>query len=125
MGAEDGDNFLSMEELKLEAITSITNRHQGEISSVLELLPKVNAITVNKVHGNEKSIKTTFDRFHPMVESMEGAAFMFACEQEQIPYVQIRAVSNRVEKRNREQWNIPLAIETLNKKIMEFLDQIH
>lgn len=124
LGAEDGNSFLTMEELKLEAVTKISNLQQGELNHVLELLPKVNAITVNKVHGNEKSIKNTFDRFHPMVESMEGAAFMFACDQEKISYLQIRAVSNLVEKRNRERWNIPLAIENLNKKIMEFLDSI-
>lgn len=124
MGAEDGSKFLSMEDLKLEAITKISNKEQGALSQVVDLLPKVNAITVNKVHGHEKSIKNTFERFHPIVESMEGAAFMFACEQERIPYLQIRAVSNVVEKRNRDRWNIPLAIENLNKKIMEFLDNL-
>lgn len=124
MGAEDGEKFLSMEDLKLEAITKITNEAQSEIYALLGHLPKVNGITVNKVHGNEKSIQKTVDLFHPIVESMEGAAFMFACEQEQIPYFQIRAVSNLVEKRNKEHWNIPLAIENLNKKILEFLDSI-
>lgn len=124
MGAEDGDEFLTMDDLKLEAITKINNQHQGTISEVVELLPKVNAITVNKVHGNEKSIQDVVDRLHPIVESMEGAAFMFTCEQEQIQYLQIRAVSNLVERRNRESWNIPLAIENLNKKIMELLDHI-
>lgn len=124
MGAEDDENFLSMEDLKLEAITKITNIGQGELSHVAELLPKVTGITVNRVHGNESSITKIVERFHPFVESMEGAAFMFACDQERIPYIQIRAVSNVVEKRNKEHWNIPLAIENLNKKIVEFLDSI-
>lgn len=124
MGAEDGDHFLTMEELKLEAITKINNQHQGFISEVIGMLPKVNAITVNKVHGNEKSIGDMVNRLHPTVESMEGAAFMFTCEQEKIPYLQIRAVSNIVERRNRDNWNIPLAIENLNKKIIEFLDSL-
>jgi futalosine hydrolase len=55
---------------------------------------------------------------------MEGAAFMFVCELENIPYVQIRAVSNYVEKRNREAWNIPLAIVNLNKQVFEIIDQL-
>lgn len=125
MGAEDGMKFLSMEELKLEAITKITNKESLEIHQLLALLPKVNGITVNKVHGNEKSIQKIVNRFHPIVESMEGAAFMFACEQEQVPYFQIRAVSNLVERRNKNNWNIPLAIENLNKKIIDFLDSIN
>lgn len=124
MGAEDGDRFLSMQDLRLEAVTKISNTQQGEISHVVELLPKVNAITVNKVHGNEKSIAETFSRFHPVVESMEGAAFMYVCEQEKVPYLQVRAVSNLVERRNRDHWNIPLAIENLNNKIMELLNSL-
>lgn len=124
MGAEDDENFLSMEELKLDAITKISNRTQEEINQVAERLTKVVGITVNKVHGNERAIKKTVERLHPNVESMEGAAFMFACAQERIPYLQIRAVSNKVEKRNKDRWNIPLAIENLNKKIQELLDSI-
>lgn len=125
LGAEDGDVFLSLEELKLEGTTIITNAKQGSINQIIELLPRVTGITVNTTHGNEKSIETVFQKFHPYVESMEGAAFMFVCEIEQIPYVQLRAVSNFVEKRNKDNWNIPLAIENLNKKVIEILDNIH
>lgn len=122
LGAEDDLEFITLHELKLEGVTTIINNKYGSLNNVIEMLPKVNGITVNKVHGNEGSIEKVFQKFHPMVESMEGAAFMFACESEDIPYVQIRAVSNYVEKRNKESWNIPLAIENLNKKIVEILN---
>lgn len=121
LGAEDGDGFLTLEDLRLEGVTSVHN-HSGAISIEVEKLPKVNGITINTTHGNAKSIEKVFDRFHPLVESMEGAAFMFACENERIPYVQIRAVSNLVETRNKESWNIPLAIKNLNNKFIEILD---
>lgn len=121
LGAEDGDAFLSLEVLKLQGVTQITNERYGALNQVIELLPKVTGITVNTTHGHEASIEKVFDRFHPYVESMEGAAFMFACENENIPYVQIRAVSNYVERRNRDAWNIPLAIEKLNAKLLEVL----
>ena len=64
-----------------------------------------------------------FGKFHPNTESMEGAAFMFVCENEGIPYAQIRGVSNFVEKRNKENWNIPLAIENVSKKVFEILNE--
>ena len=32
---------------------------------------------------------------------MEGAAFMYVCLMHQVPFAQIRAVSNVVERRNR------------------------
>ncbi|MEO6903241.1 MAG: futalosine hydrolase [Bacteroidia bacterium] len=122
LGAESGTDFLSTDELALAATTKITNLKYGAINQILELLPKVNGITVNTVHGNEASINKVFDKFHPMVESMEGAAFMFVCENENIPYAQIRTVSNFVEVRNKDKWNIPLAIDNLNKKLIEIID---
>ena len=123
LGAEDGDAFLSLEDLKLEGFTKIKNSN-GAMSIEIEKLPKVNGITVNTSHGNEKTIERVFQRFHPMVESMEGAAFMFVCENERIPYVQMRAVSNFVEKRNKEKWNIPLAIKNLNNTFIKILDSL-
>lgn len=123
LGAEDGERFLNLEELQLPGISKIVN-NSGALHPLIDELPKVNGITVNTTHGNESSIQKVFERFHPYTESMEGAGFMFACENENISYVQIRAVSNHVEKRNREAWNIPLAIERLNNKMLEILDNI-
>ena len=122
LGAENGDSFLSLEELELAGVSKLSNINLKISNSIIEMLPKVNGITVNTVHGNENSIKKTVQKFHPIVESMEGAAFMFACENEGIKYTQIRAVSNYVEPRNKEIWNIPLAIENLNTKTLEILD---
>lgn len=121
LGAEDGEDFIPLKELGLGGMTRISNPGKAISNSVVDLLPKVTGITVNTVHGNEKSIGKVFNQFHPYVESMEGAAFMFVCENENIPYIQIRSVSNVVERRNKESWNMPLAIENLNKKTLEII----
>jgi futalosine hydrolase len=55
---------------------------------------------------------------------MEGAAFFYACRQFNIPCLQIRAVSNYVEKRNRDNWDIPLAIKNLNNFAIELVNRI-
>jgi futalosine hydrolase len=60
---------------------------------------------------------------HAEIESMEGAAFLFACNQTKVSCRQIRAVSNYVEKRDRSKWNIPLAITNLNKVLIDFINQ--
>jgi len=60
----------------------------------------------------------------PVTESMEGAAFFYACKQAGVPCLQIRAVSNYVEKRNRDAWQIGLAIKNLNSFAAEFLDRV-
>ena len=86
-------------------------------------LQKVKGITVNTVHGNEASIVKIVDRLNPDVESMEGAACFMVCEKFNIPCMQIRAISNKVEKRNKTIWDMPLAIKNLNTKVQQIIDE--
>lgn len=94
------------------------------MSGTLKNLPPVSGITVNTVHGNSDSIKKVVRRFHPDIETMEGAAFFYACSQQKIPCLQIRAVSNYVAMRNKSAWNIPLAVKNLNETVIKILDEI-
>ncbi len=89
-----------------------------------DFLPKVNAITVNKVHGTTASIEKIVNRYSPEIESMEGAAFFYACLQNEIQFLQIRSISNYVEPRNKDNWNLPLAIENLNNVLIELLETL-
>lgn len=84
-------------------------------------LKQVRGTTVSKVHGSEESITAFQGRNDAQVESMEGASFAYACLQEQLPFLQIRSISNYVESRNREAWDIPLAIKNLNDVIMKMV----
>jgi futalosine hydrolase len=83
----------------------------------------VNAITVNTVHGNARSIAAVLERFRPEVESMEGAAFMSACLISNVAFAQVRAVSNIVERRNRGAWRVADAIDRLTQTTRLILDQ--
>jgi futalosine hydrolase len=58
------------------------------------------------------------------VESMEGAAVAYVAAQLNINAIQIRSISNRVEKRNRNNWKIALAVENLNITLFNFLMSI-
>ena len=75
-------------------------------------------ITVNTVHGSQQSIAAVVRRFKPQVESMEGAAFMYSCQVHDVPFAQVRAVSNMVETRNREAWKMTEAIDHLAAAIV-------
>ncbi|MCR9289558.1 MAG: futalosine hydrolase [Bacteroidetes bacterium] len=90
-------------------------------SEAFQFLKKVNGLTINKVHGYTNSIEAIQKKYAVDIESMEGAAFFLACKLEEIPFLQIRSISNYVESRNRENWNLPLAIENLNKTVIEML----
>lgn len=121
LGAEDDEAFLTVEELGLPADPALVNRDPPD-NELLGNLPAVSGITVNTVHGNERSIAEIVRRFSPQVESMEGAAFMHACLLSRVPFAQVRAVSNVVEKRSREAWNLGEAIANLNRCAQAILE---
>lgn len=85
-------------------------------------LPKASSITVNKVHGNENSIKTIQEKYKADTENMEGLAFYYVLKLVNKPGIEIRAVSNYVEKRNKDNWNIKDAVENLNKALIALLE---
>lgn len=119
LGAEDKDNFLSIEALGFGK--SSYQAHNNLLHSSLSGLPKVKGITVNTVHGRQKSIDHIKSRLKPVTESMEGAAVLYCCEKEGIPCLQIRSISNYVEPRNKDGWKIGLAIKNLNEWAIGFL----
>jgi futalosine hydrolase len=129
LGAEDGDTFLSIQQLHL-LDESEPPFHNGRLinqsppaNATLLGLRSVDGITVNTVHGNERSIACVTRRFAPHVESMEGAAFMYGCLIHELPFAQVRAVSNIVERRNREAWKLPEAIRGLAETARQILEQ--
>jgi futalosine hydrolase len=75
------------------------------------------------VHTTNKSIEKIRRHCNPETESMEGAAFFYACFSEDIPCVQLRAISNYVDQTDEDRWSIPLAIENLNKVVMQILHE--
>ncbi|MBK9254361.1 MAG: futalosine hydrolase [Saprospiraceae bacterium] len=87
-------------------------------------LNKVSGITVQKVHGTKNSIRDIVRKYNPDIESMEGAAFFYVMKSLKINSTQIRAISNFVEPRNKNNWNIGLAIKNLNERLIIFLNQL-
>jgi futalosine hydrolase len=123
LGAEDDDAFLTIDELQLPGEPVFVNPAPPD-NDVLRSLPTVSGITVNTVHGSERSTADVVRRFAPQVESMEGAAFMHACLISNVPFAQVRAVSNMVEKRNRDAWNLGEAIASLGRCARAILERV-
>jgi futalosine hydrolase len=128
LGAEDGDAFLTIEALKLLEEDEfpfqrgrLVNAAPPANPGLVDLRP-VDGITVNTVHGNERSIACVVERFRPDVESMEGAGFMYACLIQSVPFAQVRAVSNVVERRNRNAWKLDVAIRELGTAALRLLE---
>ncbi|MDB5115269.1 MAG: mqnB [Mucilaginibacter sp.] len=123
LGAEDDTRFINIEQLGLGASIFNPTSSLGHFTKKVNLA-KATAITVNTVHGNEATIADVVSRFNPQLESMEGAAFFYACREFKVPCVQIRAVSNDVEKRNRDNWQIGLAVKNLNTFALDLIKEL-
>lgn len=121
LGVEEADGrFTDLAELGFTSQNSWQNP-----AAPLPGLPVVKGLTVNKVHGTEVSILLTKKKYPDVqTESMEGAAFFQACLDAGTPFVEIRSISNRVEPRNREAWDIPLAIRELNLHLIGMLEAL-
>ncbi|MBC7777779.1 MAG: futalosine hydrolase [Phycisphaerae bacterium] len=118
LGVEEADGrFTDIAELGLMPQSLVSNP-QPPIPN----LRICQGLTVNKVHGTEASIQKIRVKYpEAQVESMEGAAFFLACLASAIPLAEIRSISNRVEARNRDAWDLPLAIRNLNEVVVGML----
>ena len=112
IGFEDGDNFLEFSDFEMDN----TFKVKGNTD-----LKKVKGITVNTVHGNAESISEVVGRLNPDVETMEGVACFMVCSKFEISCIQIRSISNKVERRNKENWDMPLAIKNLNTAVKQII----
>jgi futalosine hydrolase len=119
LGVEEADGrFTDLSELGFASSNIWENQ-----STPLPGLPAVGGLSVNKVHGTKDSIARIRAKYpRVQVESMEGAAFFQACTEAGVPFVEIRGISNRVEPRNREAWDLPLAIRSLNQTLIGILE---
>jgi futalosine hydrolase len=129
LGAEDNDQFLSLFELGLMDPDEPPFR-SGKLlnnstpkGSVLRKLDRVRGITSNTIHGHPETIRKIRELFHPDVESMEGAAFFYACLTSSVPFHQVRSISNFVEERDKSKWDIPLALANLNKALFDIVKE--
>lgn len=124
IGYESGNEFVPFSKTELFDANKFPFSN-GCLVNNSELLAndfkEVRGITVNTVHGNLDSISKFVALYQPDVESMEGAAIAFCCLQYHVNFMQLRAISNKVEVRNKENWNIPLAINNLNKALEDYI----
>ncbi|MFZ3059736.1 MAG: futalosine hydrolase [Candidatus Methanoperedens sp.] len=83
-----------------------------------------NFITVSQCSGTRESGELLKNRFDGICENMEGAAVAHICAMYGIPVIEIRGISNIIEKRELKKWNIPLAVSNCNKVVSELVKRI-
>lgn len=127
LGIEDKSGFLTLFESGFvhdNEFPFVNGQLKAAESNGFLKMKKVAGITANKSHGNSSSIAELQKKFSAQIETMEGAAVFYVCNQLDVPCFQIRAISNYVEPRNPLQWNIPLALENLKIAVLEWLNNL-
>jgi futalosine hydrolase len=125
LGVEEGKEFKDIFDMGLPQITTpytgreLVNAHTDKWKG--HQLPCVKAITINEISTRVDRIQQLQQKYAPVVESMEGAAFHYVALVEQIPFMQLRAISNVVGERDKKNWKMKEAIDALNKKLIDII----
>jgi futalosine hydrolase len=126
-GIEDRDNFLTLPEAGLMNPDEFPFK-QGVLhgdpkycDEMLSHLKPVKAITVNTATGSDATRIKMVKKYNPDIETMEGATFFYICIREKMPFLALRAISNKVESRNRSNWKIQSALVALSEKLEEII----
>lgn len=127
-GAEDANEFIDIAQLPFFDANAFPYQNAKLIQEgIIELpialaLKQVRGITVYKTSGNTRTIKSLKKKYKPYVETMESAAFFYATlSLRQTNFAAIRTISNYVELRNTDNWDLPLAIKNLNEVLNEIV----
>jgi futalosine hydrolase len=124
LGAESPEGWLDLEAMgfaHFEAggqtyYNTVANPHPSTSG-----LRACKGITVNTVSGLSATIDARAAAWQPEVETMEGAAFFQCCLLAGVPFQAYRAISNRVEPRNRAAWRLKEAIEAVQAWLLDRL----
>ena len=115
LGYREGERYKNLDAMKLPMLPLVTGG-LGCQFPLLALDPEDKTgpfITVSQITNSAESAAALWGSFNAAVENMEGAAVAAACALYQVPFYQVRAISNLVGPRNPGQWQIELALNNL------------
>jgi futalosine hydrolase len=81
-------------------------------------------VTVATVTASAARAEALYKAFRPQMESMEGIAGALTAAHYNLPFVEVRAASNRVGERSRDRWDLPLAAERACAAVRTLLAQL-
>lgn len=129
LGVQENDNWQDVFDLKLVDANSVPFTHKQLPNPYLAqlntlALEEVPAITVNEISTNQQRILLLQTKYNPTIESMEGAALHYVCNSFQVPFIQLRSISNYIGERDKTKWQMQQAITNLNEVLIAMLHQL-
>jgi futalosine hydrolase len=119
IGIEKFSNFGTLFEAGLSSFDRLPYKQGKLICNSLEniLLPdklkKVKGLTINMITSNKTIIQGKREKFNAEVETMESAAFFYCCLKNEIPFLSLRGISNRVGETEKSNWLIKESIQNV------------
>jgi futalosine hydrolase len=110
-GVATPTGFLSLAELGLGSATSL-HADEGLVARAVAALgdvPPWRGATVSTCSGTDALAEALRARTGADVETMEGAAIAWVCRDHGVPWVQVRAISNRTGDREHAGWDLDRA----------------
>jgi futalosine hydrolase len=101
---------------------AIVNHHDYLIDAAS--LPDVSAVSVNEISTSTEKINVFAEKYKADIESMEGAALHYVCAMQQIPFIQIRGISNLVGERDKTKWKIPESMLAATNACINLINKI-
>jgi futalosine hydrolase len=125
LGVEENSAFRTLFDLRLLDKNAFPWK-DAKLSNNIEALKSIgltviDGVTVNEISTDKMRIDYYKDQLNASVESMEGAALHFVALQENIPFLQMRSLSNFVGERDKSKWVMDIAIANLNIELKRIL----
>ncbi len=124
--ADDGvltpDGFMDLAQLQLGDIGPLACDAEltGKVSAVVGC-PLVTGATVSTGAGADSISQAYALRSGAQIETMEGAAIAAVCRRFELPFAQLRVVSNRTGDRNHGAWDLDGALAKLDEALARVL----
>jgi futalosine hydrolase len=81
-------------------------------------------LTLSQVTGVRALADELHARFGAVCESMEGAAAAHVCALYDLPFLEVRGISNLVEDRDRSKWRIPEAARAAQDAVLKVVEHL-
>ena len=129
-GVEENGSFKDLFDLNLQQENSFpytSRRLPNTFLSKLNILKleEVTGITINEITTRLARVEELKTKYHPSIESMEGASLHYCCLQTSTPFIQIRAISNYIGERDKSKWKFKDAFDNLTAVTIKFIKHLN
>lgn len=129
MGVYEKEGYRDIFDMGLAGPHSHPYRHGCLVNPHDEIIQKtglecVSSVSVNEITTDPKRMDLFSQRYKADIESMEGAALHHACIMQEVPFVQIRGISNQVGERDKSKWKTKEAVTAVSKALSTLIQRL-